>query len=182
MMWIALHTKFSMDNIINKSFLPNKKICLNLPDFPMIILGGERLLCTVHTGLHTAQGDELRGSKNEEIPAGIKCIPRAIHHLLCNTSSHRIWITFKIWISSLTFKSLCTIVSLTKRLMFQVLFLRRASCKARLLVISFFVCWKCLCPHLVFFCVFFSPFSYLLSFIVNTDVISNLKVNIQGRG
>ena len=112
MMWIALHTKFSMDNIINKSFLPNKKICLNLPDFPMIILGGERSLCTVHTGLHTAQGDELRGSKNEEIPAGIKCIPRAIHHLLCNTSSHRIWITFKIWISSLTFKSLCTIVSL----------------------------------------------------------------------
>ena len=108
MMWIALHTKFSMDNIINKSFLPNKKICLNLPDFPMIIPGGERSLCTVHTGLHTAQGDELRGSKNEEIPAGIKCIPRAIHHLLCNTSSHRIWITFKIWISSLTFKSLCT--------------------------------------------------------------------------
>ena len=129
MMWIALHTKFSMDNIINKSFLPNKKICLNLPDFPMIILGGERSLCTVHTGLHTAQGDELRGSKNEEIPAGIKCIPRAIHHLLCNTSSHRIWITFKIWISSLTFKSFCMIVSLTKRLMFQVLFFFIISCK-----------------------------------------------------
>ena len=32
-----------------------------------------------------------------------------------------------------------------------VWFLRRASCKARLLVITFFVCCKYLCPHLVFF-------------------------------
>ena len=38
------------------------------------------------------------------------------------------------------------------------LFLRRASCKARLLVITFFVCWKYLCLHLVLFFCFFHPF------------------------